>query len=271
MKLKMMLVIFVVCCLSACQSIVGDTGATATPPPPPEPNMVIQWERDPSYIVFRADVSPDPNPPSTFIVGGEVPFCTIYGDGTVVWTEESPNGMRVLFGPVDDERIRRFVNWITVAKGIYTHGEELDLQMSSVTPVVETLYIHVNGIPHKTDAFAEWEPNYFIDILTECRTLSPQPQIFEPTGAWLSVQSAPFNPNANTVLWEPSVAGIDLNAIAQSGEPQWVTGQGLRLLWTYLQRSSPDLQFGQLDGNFVIILQIPNVTRTYPTPPPPPA
>ncbi|MCL4256092.1 MAG: hypothetical protein KJ043_20210, partial [Anaerolineae bacterium] len=124
---------------------------------------------------------------------------------------------------------------------------------------------------HTTDAFAGWEANYFNEILSECRALSPQPQIFEPTGAWLSVQVAPFNNNADSVLWEPSVAGIDLNAIAQSGEPQWITGQGLRLLWTYLQRSSPDLQFGQLDGNFVVVLQIPNVTRTSPNPTPPPA
>lgn len=272
MKRQIGLLVLILFALSACQSIVGDTGATATPVPLPDPDTVIQWERDPSYIVFRADVSANLNPTNTFLIDGEIPFCTIYGDGTVVWTEETGVGnVRVLFGPVDDERIRRFVAWLTVAKEIYTYGEGLSLEMSSITPVVETLYLHVNGIPHLTDGLSGWKPNYFIEILDECRRLSPQPQIFEPTGAWLSVSEAPFNNNASSVLWDPTVTGIDLRAIADSGQPQWITGQGLRLLWTYLQRSSPDLQFGQMNGNFIIVLQIPNVTRVYPTPTSPPA
>ncbi len=272
MRLRILFYSITLVLLSACQSIVGDTGATATPEPPPNPNTVIQWERDPSYIVFRADISPNPDPTEAFIMGGEVPFCTIYGDGTVVWTQEaSSSGGQILFGPVDDERIRRFIEWLTLYKEIYTYTAELDLDMSSVTPVVETLYLNVNGIAHTTDALGGWQPGYFAEILTACAELSPQPQIYEPEGAWVSAMEAPFDNNANSVLWEPSVTGIDLRAIADSGAPQWVTGRGLQLLWTYLKRSSPDLQFGQLDGNFVVILQIQNITRVYPTPTAPPA
>ncbi|MDX2077118.1 MAG: hypothetical protein SFZ02_11850 [bacterium] len=267
MKLRFCLLILTLSLLTACQSIVGDTGATATPAPTPEPNMVIQWERDPSYIVFRADVSPDPNT-DPFFLGGEVPFCTIYGDGTVVWSQETGSGgVKVLFGPLDDERIRRFVEWLTIYKEIYRYETELDIQMNSVTPVVETLYLNVNGIAHNSDAFGGWPTNYFAEILTACQELTPQPQEYEPQGAWLSVREAPFNNNANSVLWEPTVTGLDLKAVADSGQPQWITGQGLRLLWIYLQRSTPDLQFGQLDGNFVVILQIPNITRLHPAPP----
>jgi len=265
MKLRLCFFIITLSFLAACQSIGGDAGTPSAPDAPVQPNAVIQWERDPSYVVFRADVSADPNNVDNFLLAGEVPFCTVYGDGTAVWTQETGSGsVRVLFGPLDDERIRRFVEWLTLYKEIYTHGAELDLQMSSITPVAETLYIHVNGLEHTTDAFGGWPTDYFSEILTACRELSPQPQEYVPEGAWLSVREMSFNNSADSVLWEPSVTGIDLKLIANSGEPQWVTGRGLQLLWTYLQRSSPDLQFGQLDGNFIVTLQIPNITRSYP-------
>lgn len=248
-----------------CQPNVSDTNPADGGNADQAVSQVIQWEKDPSYIVFRADVSPDPNPRSAFLLAGEVPFCTIYGDGTVVWSQETAaGGMSVLFGPVDDDRIRRFVDWLVVYKEIYTHGAELELQMSSIPPVTETLFLNVNGIPHMTDGFGGWQGDYFLEIVTACRELSPFPQIYEPEGAWLNVQLAPFDNNAPSVLWEPSVTGIDLKAIADSGEPQWVTGRGLRLLWIYLGRSTRDLQFGQLDGNFIVALQIPNITRTFP-------
>lgn len=267
MKLRIFFYSIILVLLSACQSIVGDTGATETPAPPPESNTIIQWERDPSYIIFRADISPDPDPTNAFIMSGEVPFCTIYGDGTVVWTQEvSAGGGQVLFGPADDARIRRFVEWLTLYKEIYTYTAELDTDISTVTPIVETLFLNVNGIAHTTDALGGWQPGYFAEILAACKELSPQPQIYEPQGAWLSAIEAPFDNNANSVLWEPSVTGVDLRAITDSGEPQWVTGRGLQLLWLYLKRSTPDLQFGQLDGNFIVVLQIPNITRVSPTP-----
>lgn len=255
--------------LSACQAIVGDTGGGDVPPPE-NPNTVIQWERDRNYIIFRADVSPDPDPDRAFLLSGEIPFCTIYGDGTIVWTQETVSGaIKVLFGPVDDERIRYFVELLTVYRGFYNYGQELDLQMSESPPVAETLYLHVNGIPHTTDSFSDWSNDYFLDIVTLCKELSPQPQEYLPQGAWLRVREAPFDMNAPSILWEPSVTGIDLRAIADSGAPQWVSGRGLHLLWTYLGRSSPDLQFGQLDGNFIVSLQIPNITRSVPDTPPP--
>nr|MCU0481101.1 hypothetical protein [Anaerolineae bacterium] len=156
--------------------------------------------------------------------------------------------------------------WLTLYREIYTYTEGLSIDISTVTPIVETLYLHVNGIEHTTDALGGWQPGYFAEILTACKELSPQPQIYEPEGAWLSVMDAPFNNNANSVLWESTVTGIDLRAVADSGAPQWVTGRGLQLLWLYLKRSTPDLQFGQVDGNFIVVLQIPNITRVSPTP-----
>lgn len=221
----------------------------------------IYWERSRTHVVFRADVvSADSE--EDFFARSEIPPCTIYGDGRVVWNTQSENpaeGVRV--GPVDDQRIRNFVERQTVARNIYSYDARADLQGDTVQPVVRTLTIHVSGREHVTDSYADWEDGYYEDVLEECRNLSPRPQVYEPKGAWLRVREEPYNPQRPSVIWEPDVTQLDLDEIAEDGEPVWVTGQVLRILWAYRERSPIDLQFGQQSGNFLIALEIPGVTR----------
>lgn len=225
---------------------------------------VIQWDHDPSAIIFRADLTGGNNDP--FFTLGEVPVCTIYGDGTVVWTTSvgDPTA-EVLFGPADEPRIRRFIENQTIIREIYTYDAQADIVEFGANPVVETLTITVNDVTHTTDGFAEWPPNYFEDIVTECQTLSPRPQIYQPTdGAWVSVERRDHNNNSPSISWNPEETGLDMGTVADSGEPVWVSGALARALWAQLRRSAPDVQFGQESGSYVIVLQLPNITRTSP-------
>lgn len=229
---------------------------------------LIQWDRSPTAVVFRAEVT-SADAETDFFARAEIPLCTIYGDNRVVWTVEGVDDPLegVLTGPVDDVRIRSFVDTQTVYRGLYTYGQEADLQGDSEPPVVETMTIAVNDLVHVTDIFSGWSETMFQDIVTDCRNLSPRPQIYRPTGAWVRALARPYNPNQPSVLWEPEVTGLDLSELAASGEPVWVTGRTLDLLWTYRMRAALDTQYSQAEGNFVVALEIPGVTRFSPPAP----
>src|SRR5690606_21986518 len=126
----------------------------------------IQWDRSADTVVFRAEVvgSQDEDDLPT---RNQVPLCTIFGDNRIVWTVSSGmSDLQVLWDRLTDIQVRSFISALAVDERIFTYGAEADDQLpSSTEPVVETITLFVNGETHKTDAFSEWPPNYFEDIL----------------------------------------------------------------------------------------------------------
>jgi hypothetical protein len=260
---RLLMLILIVFSLASCQVLGGDDDDNGDSNGGND-GAVIQWDRSPSTIVFRADVTGGDDA-GAFYTLNEVPPCTIYGDGTVVWVDD---GLQVLFDDLDDTLIRSFVDLLTVYYGIYSYGAEADNQViTEVEPVIETLQVNVNGIQHLADSYSGWDGDYFITILNACRELSLTPTIFVPESAWLSVQDSPYSSNAPFQIWNAEASGLDLTAITASGEPLWVTGRNVRVLWNFLRASAADLQIAQGEGNYQIALQIPNVTRDAPQPP----
>lgn len=233
-----------------------------------QPAGVIQWTRTPETIVFRADVFGGEQA-ETFAALNEVPNCTIYGDNRIIWTSTSgDNSTQILIDILTDDVIYNFITDLTVADRIYTYttGVE-DLAPSTVAPVVETLEVNVNGRAHKTDAFGGWNYAYFEAILNRCQALSQAPALFEPTEAWITVQAVEYNTNYPLRLWDHVAAGFDLAELASAGEARWVTGDVVRQLWTLQRTGGPETQFAQDIGNYVLAIQIPNVTRSAPARP----
>jgi hypothetical protein len=223
---------------------------------------VIQWDTDPETIVFRAELSVPDSDQDRFM-RSQIPLCTIYGDGRVVWptVAEDPSN-NVLFGPVDDVRIRRFIDNITVLYRIFTFTEEAPFQDFGEIPEAYRLIVSVNGQTHVADDYGGLDEQIFEDILERCQMLSPRPQIFLPDGLWVRAEAQEYDNNAPSVVWDSEVTGIDLREIATSGEAQWASGRIARILWNYRQRSaSPDLQYSQDGGIYTVTLEIPRVTR----------
>ena len=119
----------------------------------------IDWDRSPSTVVFRADVTGGDEDP--MIVRSEVPPCTVYGDNHVVWTNDLGSfNTQVLEDHLTDDKIREFVNYLALQQGIYKYTAKADLQPASANPpVVESLTLFVNQVNHVTDAFAGWDHN----------------------------------------------------------------------------------------------------------------
>lgn len=239
--------------LNACQ---GDPTSSSAQDPP----NVIQWDRDPLNVVFRADIVGGQRDP--FLMRNDIPLCTIYGDGRVVWTVDGPSGtLRVLFDFLSDQSIIGFISDLTVRYRIYTYEERYPLQIPSAsTPTYEQLIVNVNGRRHVTDAYADWEVGYFDAILTQCRELGRTPRQFIPQGIWLSVQPTRPDPFFPTIYWDSANAGVDLGALAD-GSQRWVEGNLARILWENVIQIGSGVQFMDNSDTYALAVQAPGVMR----------
>jgi hypothetical protein len=231
-------------------------------------SSVIQWDRSPQTVVFRADVVGGEDG-DAFRARNEVPLCTIYGDNRIVWTNELSNfETQILWDQLSDQQIQDFVSYLTVVQRIYTYDAQADLQPpSTVKPVVETLTVFVNGRNHTTDSFSNWETDYFQTIVRTCKTVSMTPVLFEPQGAWVSAQVTDYNPNVPGLLWDGNAAGLRLADLASSGERRWITDQNLRILWNIIRTSSPLTLFNEDEVSYEVALEVPGIHRDAPPAP----
>ena len=249
--------------LAACDSGAG-IGANAV-----NNNDVIQWERSPETVVFRAQIV---GGEESFLARNEIPPCTVYGDNRVVWLNELGDyDVQVLWDSVTDQQIRDFISFLTISQRVFTYDAGADLQPpSSITPVMERIEINVNDRQHVTDSFSreEWPGNYFAETVEFCKQISRAPVLFEPTGAWLTVRSVPYDSTRPMLVWDGEAAGLDFNEVAQNTEPTWLTDRNMRVLWNMIRSSSPSTLFTDLVGNaFEVVLEVPGVNPTAPPAP----
>lgn len=231
------------------------------------PVGIVQWNRDPLAVVFRADV-----------IGGDrtaqeltntIPDCTLYGDGRVVYTQQNPNGnLDVIFDIVPDLEIDTFVNYLTLDKRIFTYDEGYLREVpQSVTPVYSQLTLEVNGEKHITDEFVSWEPNYYSDILATCKLLAKKPRLFTPQGAWVSAESVEPNTMMATIFWDAAAAGYSFTGLAAEASKRWIEGNTIAVIWDNVIVPPGGVQFNDGGEVFMISLQVPGVTLNSPAAP----
>jgi len=239
--------------LSACQG-------EPTPTPQSGALDVVRWKRDPLHVVFRADIVGGQR--EAFDMRNDIPLCTVYGDGRVVWTVDGPSGtLNVLFDYLSDQAISDFVGELAVNQRIYTYDERYPLQIPSASvPTYEQLVIDVNERRHVTDAYADWERDYFSNILAMCQSLSTTPRQFKPQGIWLSVQPTTPDPFFPTIYWDSQSAGVDLGALAD-GTQRWVEGNLAIILWENVIEIGTGVQFTDNSGTYALAVQAPGVMR----------
>jgi hypothetical protein len=258
--LRTLRVLLSVIVLTACQT---DQGQNSTPT---RPASLIQWDGSPSNIVFQADVVGGPQDITRV---SEVPLCTIYGDNRVVWVNElDAFHVEILYDYVDDVAIEDFVVYLTVQERIYTYeAHAAEQEIGDLEPVVETVSINVNGQMHTADAFSGWDSQWFARVVRACKRISQSPILFEPNGAWLTVQVADYNFAAPTVNWNAQGANLSLAEVANSGQPRWIEDSNVVVLWNYLNTLPSNLLFLENNLFHQIAVQVPGISRISPPPP----
>jgi len=253
--------------LSACQA--NTTGGDASGAP--IDSNAIQWERSPSAVVFRAELTGGSNE-GNLASRNEVPPCTLYGDNRVVWLNQvGTYETQVLFDQAPDETIRDFVMALTVNERFFDYNAQADLQpATSVSPVIETLMLAVSGQTHQSDSFSGWEGDYYARILYKCQTISTTPVLFEPSGAWVAVEAIPAeqtDSSAMNIPWDPAANSLSLAEVAGSGEGRWITDRNVPVLWNLIRNSTSNLRFTEGATQYRVALEVPNVTRDAPAAP----
>ncbi|MCA9881917.1 MAG: hypothetical protein KC708_03060 [Anaerolineae bacterium] len=229
---------------------------------------VVHWPRDPQFILFRAEVIGGDG--SDTIVGlNNIPRCSIYGDGRIVWTVPNQSGFEdVRFDYLSDEVIIDFVNFLVVTNRFYTYDAVFERTVPTVAqPVYEKLSLNVNDSEHSTDAFAEWPSGFYSDIVERCGSIAPTPRIFEPQGAWLTTEIMEYNPQSPTEYWEPEASGLNLADASDPDSKLWLEGSNVLILWDVMRTNPPDIQFNQNGMYYQLALQVPGVTINAPLAP----
>jgi hypothetical protein len=269
-KLRLYIILLFALLLAACGVFGGGDDDTADNGDDAanmgRPSIDVSWDTDPYAVVFRAEVTGGEDADALYRLN-DVPYCTIYGDGKIVWTTETGAGFQVVFDYLIENQIAVFVDYLITQRQIYSYTAEANMEFAATAPVVEVLTLNVNDVQHVTDTFGGWDYQYFEEILDNCRRLGQAPILFEPTEAWISAEVVTADSMVPFRNWSADGSGIDLSALATSGERQWITGDLARAIWRWLYRSVPNLQFGQ-DGNaYNIALEVPGVTVSSPPPP----
>jgi hypothetical protein len=246
--------------LAACQPGVEVTTA---------PEQVVQWNKDPYAVVFRAEIIGGDNADAFFMLN-DIPACTVYGDGRVVWVVEgSGNGTReVLFDFMSAEDMARFIVELGINRKFYDYKEGFPLQLPTASkPVYERLTLENNGVKYVSDSFSEWPYDYYNQSLQLCIQQAKTPRTFEPDGAWISAQEEPYDSRTPSLMWEPDAAGLSFFSLAGTQERRWLEGALVKILWQAIKDNGFDVQFGEADKYYRIALQVPGVTRDAPPAP----
>jgi len=245
--------------LAACQP--GGGGIT------PAPQEVVQWNKDPYAVVFRAEIVGGDNDDAFYMLN-EIPACTVYGDGRVVWIVDGSGAREVLFDFISPDDMARFVVELGITRKFYDYKEGFPLQLpTSSKPVYERLTLENNGVKYISDSFSGWPFDYYNQSLQLCIAQAKTPRTFEPDGAWISAQEIPYDARIPSLFWEAEAAGLSFLALAGTQERRWLEGALVKILWQAIKDNGFDMQFSEIERYYRIALQVPGVTRDAPPAP----
>ncbi len=248
--------------LAACQPNAVDPNAA-----PVDNTNPIEWDRNPTTIVFRADITGGNSDP--FLARNDVPACTVYGDNHIVWVNQLGTfETQILEDKLTDEQMRRFINYVALNEQYYSYPPRQDNEpASAVSPVVETLTLFVNNVKHDTDAFSGWDYDYYQRLTDECKNVSIAPVLYAPTAGYISAQVTPYDPTSPIILWDAEANGLSLSELAASGERKWITDRNVGVIWQIIRTSPPDVILSEGDVQYHVALEMPNITRNSPAAP----
>lgn len=223
----------------------------------------LDWDHDSNTIILRLDERLNEGNPAR--LANEIPPCTVWGDGRIVWVNPLDTQREILEARLTDDQVRQVIETV-VFSGFYDW--ESNFAIPDVTnPLVKSITLNLYAQQRTVSRYADWPANGYQRILQACTQISSQPAIFLPTGAWISAYEVPKEDSVGVWQWLPSAAGFHLSEVANGQPPRWITGDLVKLVWTntilprYLTRVSDEGRY------YEIAVQVPGVTRDAPPAP----
>ncbi len=256
--------------VSACTS--GSSGSTAQNGSDALDTLssALDWDHSPDTVLVRLDTGGGTGNPVDDL--NTLPFCTVFGDGHIVWVDPFADPEQVLEDRLDDQTIRRFLEYV-IGSGFYSWDAESGFVPPSQEapgnpgPIVERITVTLYGETRTLDAFSNWPPGAFAEILDRCQHLSNSPVLFVPRGAWLSAVPVEMRSDIPSLPWDifaESFPQVDLAAITPDN-PLWATGDLAELAWEIVR--SGRMQITYNGTAYRLIMQVPGIQPDAPPPP----
>jgi hypothetical protein len=219
------------------------------------PADVLDWDHAPDTIVFQA---------MTVGSGGQltsdynrIPFCTLYGDGHVIWVDPYADPEQVLEDRIAPDTMRDFLRNL-INSGFYD-WQASTRPVALEGPLMDRAMLNLYGTVQAVDSQSNWPPAAFADMTTRCQTLSTAPVLYLPDGAWMSAVEVTPRPDAPGIPWETYAEDfpqVDLATLTLDN-PQWITGDLLRVMWRLARDGR--IQLRHNDAAYGIVLQVPGL------------
>lgn len=225
---------------------------------------LFDWNSDSDTIIVRLDSTSNLATPAYTL--NNIPPCTVWGDGRVVWLSRTDIGTQeVLEARINETTMRGFLEDI-INRGFYTWQDDL-VPPSTTDPLIETitvfLYDEVRTVRHYTN----WPQDSYNRILENCRNLSDQPVLVRPEAGWISAYPVPRDTAAPSWFW-PTSAPFTLKELAENGEARWLEGGLATQVWLSAREPRSDIQVLERDGSaYLIAIAVPGISRDASSPP----
>jgi hypothetical protein len=230
----------------------------------------LDWDRSSEAVIVRLDTAGNSGQPYDDL--NLIPFCTLFGDGHIVWVDPYADPEEVLEDRLADETFRSFLEYV-IGIGFYSWDPETGILLPPTEeaqegPIVERITVTLYGETRILNAFSNWPSDAFANILDRCQHLSTTPVIFVPQGAWVSAVPVEARSDIPSMPWEVFAASfpdVDLTAMPLDN-PRWATGELARVSWEIARAGRMQITDGGVTYRFVV--QVPGIQ---PYAPPAPA
>jgi hypothetical protein len=238
----------------------------AQTPQPANPAAVLAWDKSADAVIFRLDrqVLNEPD----FQARNRLPYCTLYGDGRVVWVNTVQlGGEEVLEALIDDTQFRAFLEFLIRDQRFYDIPDYASLELpptqnAGVDSITLTLGEQVRTVRN----YRQWPTATYALMLERCVTLSDSPVRVAPSAGWVTVYEGPPQTQLPRIDW-PATAPFTIAQAAQDRQSLWVEGPAFRQLWNTQRDTMGNVVWHEGGKNYRVAVQVPGISRDALPPP----
>ncbi len=223
---------------------------------------LFEWDRSPDTIILRMDDQANFEPQAYF--DNDVPLCTLWGDGRLVWVNLLSGRSEVLEARLTDDQIRSLIETI-IRTGFYDWQNDI-VPPSTDNPVLESLTLNLYDSSRTVERYSPWPANGFSTLRQTCADLMETRALVQPTGGWMKAYEVESDANAKIIPW-PRTAPFTLEELASSGTPRWIETPWAEFVWTNITRELGTVQVREGGKSYLVSLQVPGISRDAPPAP----
>lgn len=228
----------------------------------------LDWNRDPNNIILRVDQRLNEGPPAQLL--SEIPLCTLWGDGRIVWVNRVTDGgsslrTEILQSRLTDDAIRSLIENV-VFTGFYD-WESNFLIPDFDNPLIQSISLNLFAEERTVSRYTDWPVDGFERIRQACAQASTTPITYLPEGLWVSAYEIIYDTNYSYWRWYEEAAGFQLSEVSNGQAPRWITGDLAKQVFTNTLLSSNTSYVLEGDIAYSLAIQMPGITRDAPPAP----